>query len=131
MGSGSDTRLRHNRMPVDERGASSPVTGSNRTQRRCSGPKCPSGRPGPGPGAGSGIVAQVTGLRLLTLAPRIDERSGVLRARTSLLLTLVTAGAFFRQVLVDKRSGYVVIERRLFWLFSSKRVIPFRMIRRI
>jgi hypothetical protein len=82
-------------------------------------------------GRGLGYTGGVPGLRLLTLAPRIDERAGVLRARTSLLLTLVTMGAIFRQVIVDKRSSYVVIERRLFWLFSSKRVIPFRMIRRI
>jgi hypothetical protein len=73
----------------------------------------------------------VPGLRLLTLAPRIDERPGVLRARTPLLISLVTAGAVFRQVIVDRQSAYVVIERRLFWFFSRKRVIPFRMIRRI
>lgn len=71
------------------------------------------------------------GLRLLTFAPRIDERRGVLRVRTSLLLLLVTAGAVFRQVIVDRETGYVVIENRWFWLFSRKRVIPFRMIRRI
>lgn len=73
----------------------------------------------------------VPGLRILTLAPRVDERDGVLRARTSWLVMLVTLGAIRREVVVDRRSGYVIIERRLLWLLRRQRVIPFRMIRRI
>ncbi|WP_146155210.1 hypothetical protein [Enhygromyxa salina] len=72
------------------------------------------------------------GLRLLTLAPRVDEQHpGVLRARTPLLMRLLTLGAVYREVIVDRRSRYVIIERRLLWGLRRQRVIPFRIVRRI
>lgn len=92
---------------------------------------CPAWGLGPTPGRRLGILAWMPGLRILTLAPRVDERAGVLRARSSWLVRLLTLGAFSRQVLVDRRAGYVFIERRLLWGVRRKRVIPFRMIRRI
>lgn len=71
------------------------------------------------------------GLRLLTLAPRIDERRGILRARTPWLIALLTLGAFHREVTIDRQSRYVILERRLLWGIRRKRLIPFRMIRRV
>ncbi|KIG16378.1 hypothetical protein DB30_04545 [Enhygromyxa salina] len=71
------------------------------------------------------------GLRILTVAPLVSERDGVLRARTSLLLQLLTLGAAVREVIVDRRSRYVIISQRVLWLFRRRRVIPFRMIKRI
>ncbi|PRQ02001.1 hypothetical protein [Enhygromyxa salina] len=71
------------------------------------------------------------GLRLLTLAPSVSERDGVLRARTSLLVRLLTLGTVVREVTVDRRSRYVIIDERLLWLRRRRRIIPFRMIKRI
>ena len=73
----------------------------------------------------------VAGLRLLTWAPHVSERGGVLVAQTSLFQMIVTLGAYRRSVTVDRRSRYVIIEQRSFWLWRIKRVIPFRAIRRI
>jgi hypothetical protein len=71
------------------------------------------------------------GLRILTLAPRVDEHDGVLRARSSLVLKVLTLGAFTREVVVDRRARYVTIDERRMWLVRRKRVIPFRHIVRI
>ena len=46
-------------------------------------------------------------------------------------MRLLTLGSFRRQVVVDRRSRFVSIERRLLWLFKSTRLIPFRHIHRI
>jgi hypothetical protein len=71
------------------------------------------------------------GLRLLTLAPQVDERDGVLRARTPILIRLLSLGMVHREVVVDRRSRYVTIDERYFWLVKHKRVIPFRQIHRL
>lgn len=69
-------------------------------------------------------------LRALTLAPTLHERAGRLDARGSLLIRVLTLGAFARRVLVDRQTGYVVIEQRRFWV-TRRRVIPFRHVHRI
>lgn len=71
------------------------------------------------------------GFRLLTLAPRVDERDEVLRARTSWLLRLLSLGSARREVVVDQRARYVTIDERYLWVLRRKRVIPFRHIHRI
>jgi hypothetical protein len=73
----------------------------------------------------------VQGFRLLTLAPRVDEREGILRARTSALLQLLCLGMVRREVLVDRHARYVIIDERYLWVVRRKRVIPFRHIHRI
>jgi hypothetical protein len=70
-------------------------------------------------------------LRLLTLAPQVDERDGVLRARTPILIRLLSLGMVHREVVVDRRARYVTIDARWCWLIKRKRVIPFRQIHRI
>lgn len=77
------------------------------------------------------MILIMPGLRILTFAPSVSERDGVLRARTSRLLQVLTLGAMVREVVVDRKSRYVIIEQRLLWLHRRKRVIPFRVIRRI
>jgi hypothetical protein len=86
---------------------------------------------GVGPDRGLATIVLVAGLRILTVAPRVDERGGVLRARTPWLLALLSLGAVHREVLVDRRSRYVIITWRLLWAFRRQRIIPFRHIRRI
>jgi hypothetical protein len=71
------------------------------------------------------------GLRLLTLAPRVHEQHGVLRARTSVLIRLLSLGTVRREVVVDRRARYVTIDERYLWLIRRKRAIPFRQIHRI
>lgn len=71
------------------------------------------------------------GFRLLTLAPRVFEHDGVLRARTSLLARMLTLGMVRREVVVDRRARYVTIDDRYVWFVHRKRVIPFRQIHRI
>jgi hypothetical protein len=71
------------------------------------------------------------GLRLLTLAPRVHEHGGVLRARTSVLIRLLSLGMVRREVIVDGHARYVMIDEGYLWLFRRKRVIPFRLIHRI
>jgi hypothetical protein len=71
------------------------------------------------------------GFRFLTLAPEVDERDGVLRARTSLLLLFLTLATYSRQVVVDRKSRYVLLDTRVLWFFHRKRVIPFKQIVRL
>jgi hypothetical protein len=71
------------------------------------------------------------GLRILTFAPTVSEHDGVLRARTSTLLRVLTLGTVDREVVVDRRSRYVIIEQRILWFHRRRRIIPFRMITRI
>jgi hypothetical protein len=52
------------------------------------------------------------GFRLLTLAPRVHERDGVLRARTSILIRLLSLGTVRREVVVDRSARYVMIDER-------------------
>lgn len=82
-------------------------------------------------GLAAGTIAVMAGLRILTLAPRVHEHRGLLRARSSLLLQILSLGCFRREVLVDRRARYVTITRRILWLFRSSRVIPFRHVHRI
>ena len=71
------------------------------------------------------------GFRALTLAPVVSETNGVLVARSSILLRVITLGAFRRQLVVDRRSRFVNLETRVFWLFKRARLIPFRQVHRI
>jgi hypothetical protein len=77
------------------------------------------------------MLDAMMGLRILTLAPQVSEHHGVLRARTSIFLRVVTLGLVRREVVVDRRSRYVTIDERYLWLVRRKRVIPFRWIHRI
>jgi hypothetical protein len=77
------------------------------------------------------MIPTMPGLRILTFAPIVSEHDSVLRARTSPLLRALTLGAVVREVVVDRRSRYVIIEERILWLRRRRRIIPFRMIRRI
>jgi hypothetical protein len=83
------------------------------------------------PTSRSGYAQFVQGLRLLTFAPRIDEHGGVLRARTSILIRLLSLGLVRREIIVDRRARYVTIDERYLWVVRHKRVIPFRHIHRI
>jgi hypothetical protein len=77
------------------------------------------------------MLCGMRGIRLLTLAPRIDEQAGVLRAQTSLLIQLLTLGLVRREVVVDRRARYVTIHVRQLWVLRSTRVIPFAHVHRI
>lgn len=99
--------------------------------RGTNGRSTPLSRRGRQPDRRLAMILTMPGLRILTFAPIVSERDGVLHARTSLLLRVLTLGAVAREVVVDRRSRYVTIDERLRWFHRRRRIIPFRMIRRI
>ena len=69
--------------------------------------------------------------RFLAVCPRVIDEGDELIACTSIAGWLLSLTAIYRQVTVDSRQKVVVLNRRLFWFFKSRKIIPFERIQSI
>lgn len=69
-------------------------------------------------------ISEVTA-GVLTLGPKVWRDGERLRVRTSTLLRCLSLFLHWRDVTIDPKWRRVEVETRTFWLFSSRRAIPF------
>lgn len=65
---------------------------------------------------------------LLTLAPRIWQRSGRLHVRTHWLLQVFALGSYMRTVVIDRKRQRVEVGVRRLWAWTRHQLIPFARI---
>jgi len=70
-------------------------------------------------------------LSFLPITPRISKRDGKLHIHNSALDCLFTLGLIYRHVIVDPKMKVGVVQRRLFWFFTRRMIIPFGRIKAI
>ena len=61
----------------------------------------------------------------LDMCPKIRFSNGILYSRSNIILSLLTLFLFFKRITVCPSERTITIHRRLFWLLSRVREIPF------